>query len=143
MIEDEAVKSAVAPVVQPSKSFTCDNCKSIGNLITDKFQRADRDYILEAVLRQCGQMSSFSDACSNIALTYFNELYDYTKSSLSGDSICHMSGACSLNFHQHPERQQVAVTVEQLQQKIRPADAIAVQEDIPCELCKQLVQHLK
>lgn len=142
MIEDASIQKKAA-AVPSSKPFSCNNCMTIGNLISDKFQHANRDYLLEAVLRQCGHLSSFSDACSNIALTYFNDVYDYMRGSLTGDAICHMSGSCSLQFHQHPERQEVGISVEQLEQKIRPVDEVAVKEDIPCDLCKQLVQHLK
>lgn len=142
MLEDAVTQTDLKPKAR-SNDFTCENCMTIGNLITDNFQHANRDYMLEKLLYQCGQMSSFSDACSNIVLTHFNDLYGYTNQTLSGSAICHMSGACSLGFHEHPERQQDAITVEQLQKKIRPVDEIVVKEDIPCDLCKQLVQHLK
>lgn len=143
MIEEAATQPKATEVIRED-SFTCDNCTTIGTLITEKFNNADRDYLLESTLRLCGEMSSFSDACSNIVLSYFNEIYDHMKDALTSDSICHMSGACSLGFHQHPERKQKAsITVEQLQQKIRPLNELAVKDDIPCDLCKQLVQHLK
>lgn len=144
MLEDEAAKTP-APVVPAS--FTCQKCQSISTIITDKFQRANRDDILELMLRQCGRLSSFSDACSNIVITYFNEIYHHMSDNLNADSICHMSGTCSARYHKHDDDDE-PITAEQLQLEIRPLSTVGVQtnvakDDIPCELCQQLVHHLK
>lgn len=139
MLEDEAAK-----VVTPPKEddFTCAKCQSISTIISDKFQRADRDDLLEAALRYCGKMSSFSDACANIVITYFNDIYEHMQDNLNSNNICHLSGSCADRYHQHDEE---PITAEQLQLEIRPMSSIGVQtkDDIPCELCQQLVHHLK
>ena len=46
-------------------------------------------------------MSSLSDACSNIVVTYFKEIYDHLKDNFNADEVCLMSGECSAQFHVH------------------------------------------
>ncbi|XP_036324758.1 prosaposin [Rhagoletis pomonella] len=115
--------------------LTCGNCNHLGSLITEKFNQADRDEILENILHLCGEMSSFSDACSNIVLTYFNDIYDHMRQHLNAAGICHMSGSCAANYHKHAD------------DPVEPEDPVALAstlgDDIPCKLCEQLVQHLR
>lgn len=126
------------PVPVPEKSgLTCDKCDKIASAITTKFHGTSRDDVLENMLQICGQFSSFSDACSSILLTYFNEIYEHLENNLNADGLCHLSGVCASRYHQHPE------IVE-----IRPMSdvgrvSINDDPDIPCELCEQLVQHLR
>ncbi|GAB0091970.1 uncharacterized protein DMENIID0001_068940 [Sergentomyia squamirostris] len=115
--------------------FTCDRCNKIARQISKKFADADRDTVLENMLLYCGKMSSFSDACSSIVLTYFSEIYDHMTENFNEDSICHISGVCSARYHSHPD------IVE-----IRPrgkVGVVPVKDDIPCELCEQLIRHLR
>lgn len=115
--------------------LTCGNCNHLSSLIAEKFNKANRDEVLENILYLCGEMSSFSDACSNIILTYFNDIYNHMKENLNGFGICHMSGSCAANYHKHAE------------DPVEPEDALALAsnlgDDIPCKLCEQLVQHLR
>ncbi|KAJ6637825.1 Prosaposin [Pseudolycoriella hygida] len=118
-----------------SKQLSCEQCNSVGSLISQKFHGKNRDEVLDSLLGVCGQLSSLSDACANIVLVYFNEIYDELNKNLNSDSICHMAGVCAANYHKHPE------IVE-----IRPRSDVGfvtVTDDIPCELCEQLVGHLR
>lgn len=122
-------------VAPKSKPLSCEQCNSVGSLISQKFHGKNRDEVLDSLLGACGQLSSFSDACANIVLIYFNEIYAEFSRSLNADSLCHIAGVCAGNFHQHPE------IVE-----IRPRSDVGfvtVGDDIPCELCEQLVRHLR
>ena len=124
------------PVTDNKQQLSCSGCNSVAAIITDKFKSSDRDQILDNMLHLCGRLSSFSDGCSNIVITYFNDIYKHISESLSSESICHLSGVCSGKYHQHPE------IVE-----IRPLSDVGrvmpVKDDIPCELCEQLVGHLR
>lgn len=140
MLED-AKKTVVSKTT--SSDFTCTKCHSIGNIITQKFHAADRDQVLEVMLRQCGQFSSFSDACASIVLSYFNEIYDHFTKNFNAENLCHMTGTCADRYHKHEEDE---LTAESLELEIRPMSdvgVIGVKDDIPCELCQQLVAHLK
>ena len=122
----------------PLKHFSCGNCTTIASIISDNFKKANRDEILENGLHLCGQLSSFSDACSNILLTYFSDIYDYMETNLHADGICHLSGVCASKFHQHPEN--VAddiIELETMPEELKKGD------DISCQFCQQLVHHLR
>ncbi|XP_055637082.1 uncharacterized protein LOC129775888 isoform X2 [Toxorhynchites rutilus septentrionalis] len=122
--------------------FSCDKCDKIAGMISDRFHASDRDEVLEGFLRFCGRMGSFSDGCSSILLTYFNEIYNHMTKQLNAENVCHMSGVCSARFHQHEESEQI---------EIRPMGGVGVirvddeqmGDDIPCKLCEQLVDHLR
>lgn len=118
------------------KELSCGQCNKIGGIIEQKFHSKNRDEFLESMLRGCGKLSSFSDACANIMLVYFNEIYKHFAENLNSNTLCHMAGVCTEKYHQH---------VEELIE-IRPMSNVGfvdVKDDIPCELCEQLVRHLK
>ncbi|XP_058821417.1 uncharacterized protein LOC131683436 isoform X2 [Topomyia yanbarensis] len=141
--EDEAdVGGSVA-----KDEFSCDKCNTIAEVISNRFHSSDRDQVLEGFLRFCGQMGSFSDGCSSIVLTYFEEIYDHMAKNLNAKNVCHMTGTCVSQFHQHDDstddieiRSMGGVGV------IDVKDSVAAEEngdDIPCKLCEQLVDHLR
>lgn len=118
------------------KQLPCNQCDKVSTIMADKFAKADRDSILENMLYMCGKMSSLSDGCSSIVLTYFNDIYTHLKQSITSKNICHMSGVCADNYHQHEE--EIEVIPDSQIGFVKPED-----DDIPCDLCKQLVTHLR
>lgn len=132
--EESSEETAALETPKQRNLLTCNKCYSLGNLMTQKFQTANRDDILENFLHMCGQMSSFSDACSSLVLTYFNDIYEHLKTNLGSEGVCHLSGVCSHRFHKHDDDPKELDQIEDLSQ---------AKDDIPCELCEQLVQHLR
>lgn len=120
-----------------SNLFSCEECNTIGSTIANKFQTSNRDQVLDGILAVCGQFSSFSDACTSLVLTHFNAIYAEMKSSLKAENICHMSGVCSAQFHQHEE--EIEIETKSNNGFVNKPEG----DDIPCELCEQLVNHLK
>ncbi|XP_035780742.1 uncharacterized protein LOC118460493 [Anopheles albimanus] len=130
------------------QQFGCQQCNDISTTIVHRFRVSDRDNVLEGFLRFCGQMSSYSDACSSIVITYFSELYEHLATHLTPDAICHLSGVCASNFHQHEDADLI---------EVRPLSGVGVLrvpskcstddcnsgDDVPCKLCEQLVDHLR
>lgn len=123
--------------ISPRKGLTCKQCNKVSELISTKFAHTNRDQVLENMLMMCGQMSSLSDGCSAIALSYFNEVYDHLRDNLNAENICHMAGVCADQFHQH-EEDQIEVIEDSQIGFITPGG-----DDIPCDLCKQLIMHLR
>uniref|UniRef100_A0A182MZT0 Saposin n=1 Tax=Anopheles dirus TaxID=7168 RepID=A0A182MZT0_9DIPT len=120
--------------------LSCGECNTVAGVIERRFRGADRDAVLEGFLRACGKMSSYSDACSSLVLTYFGDLYEHLDRHLTADAVCHVSGVCSARFHQH-EGQEI---------EVRPMGGVGVlpvaagvADDVPCKLCEQLVDHLR
>lgn len=109
--------------------FTCSQCQHIGNIVQEKFDDSSPDDILEGMLGVCGELSSFSDACSSLVMTNFNDIYNKLQGSVKKDSICHMSGSCAQKFHKHEGIVDIIPDISD------PA--------IPCQLCEQLVLHIR
>lgn len=125
---------------QDEQQFNCGKCSNIGNVISAKFESSSRDDVLDGFLAACGKLSSFSDACSSLVISNFNEIYAELAKNLKAENICHMTGVCSAKFHQHKrpeEPQRVEIRTNSNVGFIKPKD------DIPCELCEQLIKHLR
>ncbi|KAM8706280.1 hypothetical protein ACLKA7_010541 [Drosophila subpalustris] len=114
--------------------LSCGNCNLLSRKMQQKFEATNRDNMVEQLLHVCGSLSSFSDACASLVLTYFNDMYDHVKQHLQTDGLCHLSGVCAARYHQHEDdvkEPQGLTTLE------------GVSDDIPCALCEQLVKHLR
>ncbi|XP_037955000.1 uncharacterized protein LOC119684931 [Teleopsis dalmanni] len=136
VVEPVKEKKEIATITSPKEyKLTCNNCNHIGTLITNKFNAVNRDEMLENILRLCGEMSSFSDACANIVITYFNDIYAKLKTNLNAEGICHLSAACVSKYHKHAEDPKEEVDTAVL--------ASVIGDDIPCQLCEQLMNHLR
>lgn len=122
-----------------SNQLSCGQCNNIGNVISHKFHTSSRDQVLDGFLGFCGRMSSFSDACSSMILSYFNEIYHELQKNLNADSICHISGVCSSKFHEHADSPVEIETLSNVGFVKNKQDG----DDLPCELCEQLVKHLR
>lgn len=124
---------------QKSNQLSCDQCNNIGNVISHKFHTSNRDQVLDAFLGVCGKLSSLSDACSSLVLTNFNDIYQEMSQNLNAENICHMSGVCTAKFHQHNESA-VEIAPKSNVGFVKNKEA---GDDVPCELCEQLVKHLR
>jgi len=126
-----------ASELQPKfTSDRCEGCHTVVGLVEKKFEKSDRDQVLQSFLQICGGMGSLSDACSNIIVTYFNDIYKHLEENLNPNDFCLMAGECSAMFHTH-------ANVE-----ITPLSKVGVvpigeHDDLPCDLCEQLVKHLQ
>uniref|UniRef100_A0A1B6E2D6 Pulmonary surfactant-associated protein B n=1 Tax=Clastoptera arizonana TaxID=38151 RepID=A0A1B6E2D6_9HEMI len=80
-------------------------------------------------IEMCGKMGSFSDGCAAIMITYFNDLYSNLNTRLKPNETCHIAGVCSPKYHIHAD-------------KVDLFSKATKNDDLPCELCEQLVQHL-
>ncbi|XP_020811179.1 uncharacterized protein LOC110186369 [Drosophila serrata] len=131
--DDVAESSEETEVSLKPNQLSCGNCNLLSRMMHSKFASYNRDDMVEQFLHVCGSLSSFSDACANIVLTYFNDIYDHLSKHLNTDAVCHVSGVCASKYHQHEEDKQP-------QEALVALDA---GDDIPCELCEQLVKHLR
>lgn len=55
----------------------------------------------------CGELSSYSDSCSSIVLTYLDEIYKAVKNDFTKQNVCMLSGMCSEAFHPHADGYEV------------------------------------
>lgn len=106
-----------------NNTISCSQCRSIETSLINKLQTSNFDDVLTQFLIMCGDMSSYSDSCSNIVLSYFAELYSLSKTYMTNNGICDITTICSDKF------QKDLVTKKK--------------DDIPCQLCEQFVLHLR
>lgn len=140
--KEEAISTISSPIIDEpkpkpveDKRLSCEQCGLVSSIISTKFKVTSRDDMLDSILSLCGHAGSFSDACASIALTYFKSMYEYLSANADAKSICHMSGTCASKYHQHPEDVQI--------QNWSSVGVLSSKDDIPCELCEQLVHHLQ
>jgi len=64
----------------------------------------------------CGELSSYSDACSSIVLTYHHEIYNAVTNGFNKLNVCLLSGMCSVEFHPHADSYEVRMelTVQEI-----------------------------
>lgn len=106
----------------------------------------------------CRHTGSLSDACSNIILNYFTEIYDHIRDHLNPGEVCILSGQCSALFHRHqPESNGVQITpISDIGfvrvgwgfffisfSRLYVAFFRSEKDDPTCEFCEQLVKHLR
>uniref|UniRef100_A0A1B6M406 Pulmonary surfactant-associated protein B n=1 Tax=Graphocephala atropunctata TaxID=36148 RepID=A0A1B6M406_9HEMI len=108
----------------------CNNCEVVAGMAEKNFRSSSRDHVLNAMLEMCGSMGSFSDSCATMAIVHFNTLYETLAERLYPGGVCHMAGVCHEKYHNHTKALEVRVMPQ-------------LEGDMPCELCEQLVQHLR
>ncbi|XP_017796230.1 PREDICTED: prosaposin [Habropoda laboriosa] len=118
----------------------CSKCYTVATHMEHKLKNTPRDKMLQQMLNLCAELSTFTDACSATILTYFDTIYTHLQENFNAESICHLSGQCSAKFHKHEDADKT------LKVEIRPLSSVGmvdVNDDLPCKLCEQLVEHLR
>ncbi|XP_045460205.1 prosaposin isoform X2 [Harmonia axyridis] len=137
---EESTSSTLRPTTRQLGDVTpCEGCQTVVSVMEKRFNSMSKDEVLHGFLMMCRHTGSLSDACSNIILTYFTEIYDHIKEHLNPGEVCILSGECSALYHRHDEPQSVQIT---------PISNIGfvpvgVNDDLTCEFCEQLVKHLR
>ncbi|CAK9795646.1 PSAP [Anthophora quadrimaculata] len=118
----------------------CSKCYTIATHMEHKLHNTPRDKMLHQMLNLCAELSTFTDACSATILTHFDTIYTHLQENFNAETICHLSGQCSDKFHKHENADKT------LKVEIRPLSSVGmvdVNDDLPCKLCEQLVEHLR
>ncbi|CAO1419314.1 unnamed protein product [Diamesa tonsa] len=104
--------------------ITCSQCRSIESFLIKKVQTpTDFDDVITKFLTICGEMSSYSDSCTSLVLSHFDEVYNLSKRYITNNGICDVTSMCPDKF------QKDLSTMKK--------------DDIPCQLCEQFVLHLR
>lgn len=110
----------------------CNNCRRTVGVLKQKFDATSYEDFLVNLLKVCGNMDSLSDSCSMLVFKYYENILAAVKKDLTPQSVCHVSGQCTYKFHSHDEYD-------------IPDELIgfSASDDVPCELCEQLVKHMR
>lgn len=134
---DKMLAQSSRESVEVSKPLSCSNCYVVVSDLENRF-KSKRPYdIMTSMLQICRDMGSFSDACSNTLLKYFNSIYEHLNSSFNSENVCHVAGVCADRYHTHKKDKDIEIT------PLSAVGFVDVGDDIPCDLCKQLVHHLR
>ncbi|XP_072938974.1 uncharacterized protein Sap-r [Epargyreus clarus] len=111
----------------------CSNCRRTMTVIRKKFDDTSYDDFLIGLLQMCTKAGSLSDSCSMLVFKYYENILAAVKKDLTPQSVCHLSSQCSHMFHSHS-------LYDFPDEKL---DQLTASDDVPCEFCEQLVQHLR
>ncbi|KAG6445744.1 uncharacterized protein LOC115440590 isoform X2 [Manduca sexta] len=108
----------------------CNNCQRTVGGLRKKFDATSYEDFLVGLLQVCRNMDSLSDSCSMLVFKYYENILEGVRKDLRPQSICHVSGQCNHKFHSHD-----LYTFPEVE--------VSATDDVPCELCEQLVKHLR
>lgn len=128
---DDLLNAAFAP------PDSCTNCTAALTAVERYFERAPKTQVLGKLLPLCSQLSSYSESCVKLVTANFDHIYEMLTAEMRPFPVCHLSGMCVQRYHQH-----LANYDSTLQTNVDHMLATA-NDDLPCDLCKQLVKHLK
>ncbi|KAI5639894.1 saposin-like type b, region 1 domain-containing protein [Phthorimaea operculella] len=111
----------------------CNNCQTTVGVLRKKFDATSYEDFLKSMLMTCGRFGSFSDSCSMLVFSYYENILGALKHDLTPRGMCHLSGQCAAQFHDHDE---FTFPKPQL-------EGLKATDDVPCEFCEQLVTHMR
>lgn len=111
----------------------CNNCQRAVGGLRKKFDASSDEEFLVGLLQVCRKMDSFSDSCSMLVFKYYENIVAAVCKDLTPQSLCHVSGQCAYKYHSHDDYTFPAIIT----------DYKEVSDDVPCDLCVQLVKHLR
>lgn len=100
-VHDLLAASEAEAALIPVSNTKCSKCHSAMDLIVTKFAALSDEQFLEFLLKICGRLNSYSDACSSAVFSHFQDIFSYVKQNLNSKDVCTLSGECSANFHSH------------------------------------------
>nr|ATU82777.1 secreted Prosaposin protein [Pristhesancus plagipennis] len=118
--------------------LTCDNCYSLMDQVKGNIETATTNDIFTVLAGICGNMGSFSDACSSIIHDNLEKVDALIRSNVKASPVCSLAGVCKERYHSHADSKLIRVPVGDVEIIGRQKN-----DDLPCDLCVQLVQHLR
>ena len=122
----------LTPANEKLLPFTCSQCNHIGSVIESKFKQLEQEGVLEKVLGMCGELSSYSDSCSSLVIMHIDDIFSSMTKMIDRDNICSTTKACA----NHQYRKEGIIDIV-------PAIDDQSNPNIACQLCQQLVLHLR
>ncbi|XP_046391934.1 prosaposin [Ischnura elegans] len=137
---DQLLAEYKANLAVSKNSDDCNGCRVVVATMKDRFQGMNRDQFMEELLELCGKTGSLSDGCSSLVVAHLNTIYNHLTNNLHPKAVCDLAGVCHANYHQH-KKPEVQIINESSTGTL--SHDLEAGEDVPCELCEQLVVHLR
>ncbi|KAG8232711.1 hypothetical protein J437_LFUL017851 [Ladona fulva] len=122
----------------PFKDSDCDGCREVVSTMRERFDKMNREDLMEDLLELCGRAGSLSDGCSSLVVTHLNTIYSHLTKFLRPRSVCDLAGICHAQYHRHKKPE-----VQIIHESSIGMLSSGGKEDLPCALCEQLVVHLR
>lgn len=96
------------------------------------------------LLERCRYLGSFTDACSSIVISNFETIAERLKNRFTSPGFCHLMASCNGNYTKKVQvKTESDVGVVHLNNDAVSVAVKHLSDDQTCDLCKQLVKHLK
>ncbi|XP_024081303.1 prosaposin [Cimex lectularius] len=116
--------------------LNCNNCFELMQQVKGNIEYASNDDIFTALSGICGRLGSFSDICASLIAEHMENVDAMIRNYIRPKPVCTLAGVCSNKFHTHEKLARVPVG-------FRSNVEVIHNDDLPCELCEQLVKHLR
>ncbi|XP_071455628.1 prosaposin [Hetaerina americana] len=126
--------------IKQTQEDACGGCRVVVSTMKSRFHGMSRDEFMENLLELCGKTGSLSDGCSSLVVAHLNTIYNHLSVNLQPKAVCDLSGICHSTYHQHKKAEVQIINESSLGTKLHSGKD---GQDVPCELCEQLVIHLR
>lgn len=118
--------------------LNCEACFGLMRQVEDKIDTASENDIRTALVSVCRSFGSYSDGCAALVIQNLPQIAALIGENVKALPVCSLAGVCKEKFHFHAK----------LQQELGESKDVEVigggsNDDLPCDLCEQLVKHLR
>lgn len=113
----------------------CTNCTTAFTLFGRYLQKNSKTDLIQYFVRICDKFTNL-DSCSSVVNFYFEKIYPPLLEMKPWEA-CHFTSMCTYQYHLHR-----SITLSNLQNKINDI-IIRNDQNVICDLCKQVVSELK
>jgi len=139
LVQSEYKAAKEYEIATGSTSESCRFCNSHKALISQKIRNFNSADLLNILYNVCGKLNSYSDACGVLVTNNIESIQKTIHESFGEEDMCDRTGFC----------QNSVVSIVALggagkkEPKLSKTTAVKSSEDIQCEFCEALVNHLR
>lgn len=119
--------------------LNCQNCQGLMQQVERNIESASSSDIRRVLTNICQKLGSFEHVCLSLLENHMNTMELLVRNNIVARPVCDLAGVCTQAFHSHSDNYPYA---PRLPQDVQVFDAMP-EEDLPCDLCVQLVKHLR
>lgn len=115
-----------------------------GDVLKERLDKSSTEDLKMYLLERCRSLGSFTDACSSIVIANMETIVDRLKNHFTSPGFCHLMASCNGNYTKKVQvKTESDVGVVHLNNDAVSVAVKHLSDDQTCDLCKQLVKHLK
>jgi len=115
---------------------SCPKCQHFLGKAVDSMKGMNKQDLLTKLFETCGNFGSYSDSCRAVVTKELDIIYNHVQNDMEPTEMCGLVGLCSVvSFH--------PVKLQSESTNIKVWTPPAKDDDLECDFCKQLVDHLR